>query len=129
MIGNLRLRALLTGEALAAYPHQQPARAHPVARSGGARASSVHFRTANLLNLAATRLRHIAGTAWSTKRYFYIELLKNHRMIGAITAACAGRRLAKIICAKNSGHYLTESDSRVMRVLANSVTIGRQMAA
>ena len=28
------------------------------------------------LNLAAARLRHIAGTAWSTKRYLNIELLK-----------------------------------------------------
>jgi hypothetical protein len=27
------------------------------------------------LNLAAARLRHIAGTAWSTKRYLNIELL------------------------------------------------------
>jgi hypothetical protein len=30
------------------------------------------------LNLAAARLRHIAGTAWSTKRYLNIELLKDH---------------------------------------------------
>jgi len=30
------------------------------------------------LNLAAARLRHIvAGTAWSTKRYLNIELLKD----------------------------------------------------
>jgi transposase-like protein len=31
------------------------------------------------LNLAAVRLRHIAGTAWSTKRYLNIELLKDQR--------------------------------------------------
>ena len=37
------------------------------------------------LNLAAARLRHIAGTAWSTKRYLNIELLKDQRMRGAIT--------------------------------------------
>ena len=37
------------------------------------------------LNLAAARLRHIAGTAWSTKRYLNIELLKD-QMRGAITA-------------------------------------------
>ena len=37
------------------------------------------------LNLAAARLRHIAGTAWSTKRYLNIELLKD-QMKGAITA-------------------------------------------
>jgi putative transposase len=35
------------------------------------------------LNLAAARLRHIAGTAWSTKS---IELLKDQQMRGAITA-------------------------------------------
>ena len=35
------------------------------------------------LNLAAARLRHIAGTAWSTKRYLNIELLKDQQMRGA----------------------------------------------
>jgi transposase-like protein len=30
------------------------------------------------LNLAAARLRHIAGTEWSTKRYLSMELLKQH---------------------------------------------------
>jgi transposase-like protein len=38
------------------------------------------------LNLAAARLRHIAGTAWSSKRYMNIELLKDQQMRGAITA-------------------------------------------
>ena len=38
------------------------------------------------LNLAAARLRHIAGTAWSTKRYLNIELLKDQQMRGAVTA-------------------------------------------
>jgi Transposase, Mutator family len=38
------------------------------------------------LNLAAARLRHIAGTACSTKRYLNIELLKDQQMRGAITA-------------------------------------------
>ena len=32
------------------------------------------------------RIRHIAGTAWSTKRYLNIELLKDQQMRGAITA-------------------------------------------
>ena len=36
------------------------------------------------LNLAAARLRYIAGTAWSTKRYLNIELLKDQQMRGAI---------------------------------------------
>jgi len=30
------------------------------------------------LNLAAARLRHIAGTRWSTKRYLNIDLLRHH---------------------------------------------------
>src|SRR5262249_16915408 len=38
------------------------------------------------LHLAAARLRHIAGTAWSTKKYLNIELLKDQQMRGAITA-------------------------------------------
>jgi putative transposase len=38
------------------------------------------------LNLAAARLRHIAGTAWSTKRYLNIELLKDQEMSDTITA-------------------------------------------
>ena len=38
------------------------------------------------LNLAAARLRHIAGTAWSAKRYLNIEMLKDQQMRGAINA-------------------------------------------
>jgi putative transposase len=38
------------------------------------------------LNLAAARLRHVAGTAWSSKRYLNIGLLKDQQMTGAITA-------------------------------------------
>jgi len=37
------------------------------------------------LNLAAARLRHIAGTAWSTKRYLNMELLADQQMRGAIS--------------------------------------------
>ncbi len=36
---------------------------------------------------AATGLRHIAGTAWSTKRYLNIELLKDQQMRGAKSPA------------------------------------------
>lgn len=32
------------------------------------------------LNLAAARLRHVAGSKWSTKRYLSMELLKDHTM-------------------------------------------------
>ena len=38
------------------------------------------------LNLAAARLRHVAGTAWSSNRYLNIGLLKDQKMRGAITA-------------------------------------------
>jgi transposase-like protein len=38
------------------------------------------------LNLAAARLRHIAGTAWSSKRYLNVEQLKDQQMKGAIPA-------------------------------------------
>ena len=38
------------------------------------------------LTFAAARLRHIAGTAWSTKRYLNIELLRDQQMRDAITA-------------------------------------------
>jgi transposase-like protein len=31
------------------------------------------------LNLAAARLRHIAGSEWSTKRYLMMDLLKDHQ--------------------------------------------------
>jgi hypothetical protein len=37
------------------------------------------------LNLAAAKLRHIAGTAWLTKRYLNIELPKDQQMRDAIT--------------------------------------------
>ncbi len=35
------------------------------------------------LNLAAARLRHSAGTAWSAKRYLNMELLKDQKMNAA----------------------------------------------
>jgi putative transposase len=38
------------------------------------------------LKLAAARLRHVAGTAWSTKRYLDVGLLKDQQMREAITA-------------------------------------------
>jgi transposase-like protein len=43
------------------------------------------------LNLAAARLRHIAGTAWSTKRYLNIELLKDQQMRGCHHRVSQGR--------------------------------------
>jgi putative transposase len=40
------------------------------------------------LNLAAARLRYIAGTAWSTKRYLNIELLKDQMSLSSAQAIC-----------------------------------------
>lgn len=37
------------------------------------------------LNLAAARLRHIAGTEWSTKRYLSMDFLK-HQLSRNVTA-------------------------------------------
>jgi putative transposase len=38
------------------------------------------------LNLAAARLRHVAGSEWSTKRYLSMELLKQHQTEDTVTA-------------------------------------------
>lgn len=38
------------------------------------------------LNLAATRLRHIAGTTWSAKRYLNMELLQKEKLNNERTA-------------------------------------------
>ena len=43
-------------------------------------------RLCKALNLAGTRLRHIAGSTWSSKRYLNIEPLKDQQMRDAITA-------------------------------------------
>jgi hypothetical protein len=68
------------------------------------------------LNLAAARLRHIAGTAWSTKRYLNIELLKDQQMRGAIVAEKSWSQTFtwtadpdKIIAAVRRGHQVLDS--------------------
>ena len=38
------------------------------------------------LNLAAARLRHIAGTQWPVKRYLNMELLQKRKLSTQITA-------------------------------------------
>jgi transposase-like protein len=38
------------------------------------------------LNLAAARLRHIAGTNWSTKRYLNMDVLMKHNLLEPLTA-------------------------------------------
>src|SRR4029077_16659859 len=77
------------------------------------------------LNLAAARLRRIAGTAWATKRYLNIELLKDQQMRGAITAgASAGRRSAQTKCGKESGHYLQTNDAARAHCLLSAPSLG-----
>ena len=57
------------------------------ARSGDARAwSALSGMGESALNLAAARLRHVAGAAWSTKRYLNIGLLTDQQMRATITA-------------------------------------------
>jgi len=49
------------------------------------------------LNLAAARLRHISGTAWSTKRYLNIELLKDQQMRASVGRRSAQTKVRKIL--------------------------------
>ena len=69
---NTRLLRL-PGGALAADSHQQPARAHPARSDRRTRVVGAFPDGQSALNLAAARLRHIAVTAWSTKRYLNID--------------------------------------------------------
>jgi hypothetical protein len=49
------------------------------------------------LNLAAAKLRHIAGTRWSTKRYLNMELLKQRNAIDRLTRAGHRPKVRKIL--------------------------------
>jgi hypothetical protein len=71
----------LPGGALAAHPHQQPARAASARETTHACGRSIPDGQ-SALNLAAARLRHVAGTAWSSKRYLNVQLLKDQQMRG-----------------------------------------------
>lgn len=53
------------------------------------------------LNLAAAKLRHIAGTRWSTKRYLNMELLRQRNAM----AAYINPERATDQSAKDCGHY------------------------
>jgi putative transposase len=69
----------LPGGALAADSHQQTLeRILPEIRPR-THAVGAFPEGQSALNLAAARLRHIADTVWSTKRYLNIELLKDSR--------------------------------------------------
>jgi putative transposase len=67
------------------------------------------------LNLAAARLRHIAGTAWSTKRYLNIGLLKDQQMRGAI------HRLSQYGCRSAQTKVRKFLDNYPARLRARSV--------
>jgi putative transposase len=54
------------------------------------------------VNLATARLRHIAGSTWSTKRYLSMELLKDQQMSW-------DRGRYSLECAKDSGHYPSDT--------------------
>jgi transposase-like protein len=49
------------------------------------------------LNLVAARLRHIAGTRWSTKRYLNMELLKAAQRDDRLTGAGHRTKVRKIL--------------------------------
>jgi S1-C subfamily serine protease len=63
------------------------------------------------LNLAAARL-HIAGTAWSTKRYLNIELLKDQQMRGAINTS--EFQMSAPVQPGNSGGPILDTSGRVL---------------
>jgi hypothetical protein len=52
------------------------------------------------LNLAAARLRHIAGAAWSTKCYLNIELLKDQQMCHHRLSECRAPLSQNHMCEK-----------------------------
>lgn len=62
-----------------------PARAHPREIRRRSRVVGAFPDGQSALNLAAARLRYIAGSEWLTKRHLNMELLKDQQM-SAITA-------------------------------------------
>jgi hypothetical protein len=76
--------------ALEAYPPNNPLEGREIRRR--TRVVSAFPDGQSALNLAAGKLRHIAGTAWSTKQHLNIELLKDQQMRGAITSLSQCRK-------------------------------------
>jgi hypothetical protein len=50
------------------------------ARSAATRVFRAFPDGQSALNLTAARLRHVAGTEWSTKRYLSMDFLKHHQL-------------------------------------------------
>jgi putative transposase len=73
------------------------------------------------LNLAAARLRHIAGTAWSTKRYLNIEMLKeadercHHRLSHCRAPLSPNQMCEKLWTLPGSRQYGSDGRSRRAR--------------
>ena len=65
-LANLEMVAWYTWNVLAMARQLSPAARRPDGQSA--------------LNLAAARLRHVAGTEWSTKRYLSMDFLKDHQL-------------------------------------------------
>ena len=66
---------------MAPHQDQQSARAHHAGICRRTRVVGAFPDGNSALNLAAARLRHIAGTRWSTKRYLNMELLRQRNAI------------------------------------------------
>src|SRR5262245_56949386 len=64
------------------------------------------------LNLSAARLRHVAGTAWSSKRYLNIGLLKDQQMRGVDQREHVGERASGVACSYERGSMSPSTRSK-----------------
>lgn len=72
--------------ALAADPHQQSARVNSARNQSAHRCGGEFLDGQSALSLTAAKLRHIADTAWSSKRHLNIALRKDQQLKSAIIA-------------------------------------------
>jgi hypothetical protein len=87
-----------------------------------ARVSLGPFRTLqSALNLAAARLRHVAGTEWSTKRYLSMDFLKDHQptrdnRLSPAGAAQPNIKVRKTLDATDSGSAFATVSQRYVGI-------------
>jgi hypothetical protein len=121
----------LPGGALSAGSHQQERILREIRRR--TRVVGAFPDGQSALNLAAARLRHIAGTAWLTKRYLNIELLKDQEMRNTHPRMSQGRaplsqpKVRKIRTLDNLYERLTVSRDaflRAARIVVTCLLIG-----